>query len=371
MPPNNRLAPPVNNALTGYVPMPADPGLVPPVYSRFGPADYAQNLSIGVGEGLTSRLKSAKQAIQDPIQAVREAAASIRQMYDDPMLALQALRQLRQQVMSGPIGMGQAIGEMAPVGVRGAPVKQDIFIGEKAATWNVRAAQNAELLEKAGASPELIWERWGVWRGPDGRWRQEISDEAMTLKKPFESREISKETNYLPPPAEPIEDLLAHPALMEAYPQLKNTQMSLQKQPEWFPESLEKSGEMRSSLGTTPPSFKLSIRSKSPTKALSVAAHELQHGVQDIEKFQPGAMPTDFYAIARQQLETDSFFQALPEKDKLNAISETAFDLYRRTMGEAEARATEARRLMTLEQRRKTVPSKSYDVDFNKLVQRK
>lgn len=121
MPPNNRLAPPVNNALTGYVPMPADPGLVSPVYSRFGPADYAQNLSIGVGEGLTSRLKSAKQAIQDPIQAVREAAASIRQMYDDPMLALQALRQLRQQVMSGPIGMGQAIGEMAPIGVRGIP----------------------------------------------------------------------------------------------------------------------------------------------------------------------------------------------------------------------------------------------------------
>ena len=128
MPPNNRLAPPVNNALTGYVPMPADPNVVPPVYSRFGPADYAQNLSIGVGEGLTSRLKSAKQAIQDPIQAVREAAASIRQMYDDPMLALQALRQLRQQVMSGPIGMGQAIGEMAPVGVRGAPTMRELDV---------------------------------------------------------------------------------------------------------------------------------------------------------------------------------------------------------------------------------------------------
>jgi len=369
MPPNNRLAPPVNNALTGYVPMPADPGLVPPVYSRFGPADYAQNLSIGVGEGLTSRLKSAKQAIQDPIQAVREAAASIRQMYDDPMLALQALRQLRQQVMSGPIGMGQAIGEMAPVGVRGAPVKQDIFIGEKAATWNVRAAQNAELLEKAGASPELIWERWGVWRGPDGRWRQEISDEAMALKKPFESREISKETNYLPPPAEPIEDLLAHPALMEAYPQLKNTQMLLQKQQDWLPESAQ-SGQLRSRLGANPPSFALDVRSKSPSKALSTLVHELQHGVQDIEKFQQGAMQTDFYAIARKQLETDSLFQALPEKDKLNAISETAFDLYRRTMGEAEARATEARRLMSKEQRRKTLPSKSYDVEFNKLVRR-
>lgn len=128
MPPNNRLAPPVQNALTGYVPMPADSGLVPPVYSRFGSADYAQNLSIGIGEGLTSRLKSAKQTLQDPVQAVKEAAMAIRQMYDDPMLVLQALRQLRQQVMSGPLGAGQAIGEMAPLGVRGqpAPVRSDI-----------------------------------------------------------------------------------------------------------------------------------------------------------------------------------------------------------------------------------------------------
>ena len=122
MPPNNRLAPPLRNSLASYVPAPLDPNMLPPeVLPRFGVGDYAENLSIGVGEGLTSRLKSAKQTLQDPVQAVKETAMAIRQMYDDPMLALQALRQLRQQVMSGPIGMGQAIGEMAPVGVRGAP----------------------------------------------------------------------------------------------------------------------------------------------------------------------------------------------------------------------------------------------------------
>ena len=120
MPPNNRLAPPLRNSLASYVPAPLDPNMLPPEVSpRFGVGDYAENLSIGIGQGLTSRLKSAKQTLQDPVQAVKETAMAIRQMYDDPMLALQALRQLRQQIMSGPIGMGQAIGEMAPIGVRG------------------------------------------------------------------------------------------------------------------------------------------------------------------------------------------------------------------------------------------------------------
>ena len=129
MPPNNRLAPPLRNSLASYVPAPLDPNMMPPEVSpRFGVGDYAQNLSIGVGEGLTSRLKSAKQTLQDPVQAVKETAMAIRQMYDDPMLALQALRQLRQQIMSGPLGAGQAIGEMAPISVRGAPVMQELDV---------------------------------------------------------------------------------------------------------------------------------------------------------------------------------------------------------------------------------------------------
>lgn len=131
MPPNNRLAPPLRNSLASYVPAPLDPNMMPPEVSpRFGVGDYAENLSIGVGEGLTSRLKSAKQTLQDPVQAVKETAMAIRQMYDDPMLALQALRQLRQQVMSGPIGMGQAIGEMAPVGVRKTPSLSNVVKSE-------------------------------------------------------------------------------------------------------------------------------------------------------------------------------------------------------------------------------------------------
>ncbi len=129
MPPNNRLAPPLRNSLASYVPAPLDPNMLPPEVSpRFGVGDYAENLSIGVGEGLTSRLRSAKQTLQDPVQAVKETAMAIRQMYDDPMLALQALRQLRQQIMSGPIGMGQAIGEMAPISIRGAPVMQELDV---------------------------------------------------------------------------------------------------------------------------------------------------------------------------------------------------------------------------------------------------
>ena len=376
-PPNNRLALPARNAMLDpnalgqTVPAPYIPGTTPTPASRFVPGRELENLSIGMGRGITGQLEGTKQMLTDPVGTVRSILEVARQIGADPMAVLRMLQSARQQAMSGALGAGEMIGGMLPITPkRGASIKQDIFIGEKAATWDVRAAQNAELLEKAGVSPQVIWERWGVWRGPDGKWRQEISDEKMGFKKPFESREIGKETNYEPLPSEQIENLLAHQSLMDAYPQLKNTQMALRKQPDWIPDSAQ-GGTIRSNLWSTSPSFTIDVRSKSELEALGSAIHELQHGVQGIEKFEPGASPENFYAMAKQQLKSDSFFQALPEKEKLNAISEAAFNLYRRTMGEAEARATESRRLMTPEQRRKILPSESYDIDFSQLIRRK
>jgi len=369
--PQNRLAPPLQNSLAYSVPAPLEPGMRRPVPERLVLKRELENFSMGLGRGLTAGLEGTKQLLTQPVATARALVEAARQMGTDPGIVLEMLRAARQKAMSGSLGLGELIGENLTPGVRNrAPIKRDIFIGKKAKTWNERAEQNAILLEKAGASPELIWERWGVWRGPDGQWRQEISDESMALKKPFESRGISKETNYKRLPAEPIEDLLSHTALMQAYPQIKNTSLSLNKEPEWLRESLAKSGQLRTKILANPISFKLDIRSKNEPGALDVAAHELQHAIQEIEGFQSGATQSDFFGVARKNLEANPEFQALSEKEKINAIDSLSFDMYKQAMGEAEARATEARRLMTAEQRRKTLPSKSYDVELNNLIRR-
>lgn len=53
-----------------------------------------------------------------------------------------------------------------------------MFIGKGAATWNSAAAAKAKEMLDAGVEPRKIWSETGTWKGPDGHFRQEISDSA-------------------------------------------------------------------------------------------------------------------------------------------------------------------------------------------------
>ena len=58
----------------------------------------------------------------------------------------------------------------------GTAISKAIFIGAAAKTWDAAAAAKAKELEKAGADARSIWQQTGTWKGPDGKWRQEIDD---------------------------------------------------------------------------------------------------------------------------------------------------------------------------------------------------
>lgn len=53
------------------------------------------------------------------------------------------------------------------------------------------------------------------------------------------------------------------------------------------------------------------------------------------------------------------------------AVKDAAYENYRRLAGEAEARATEARRLLDTAQRRALFPEDSYDVPIDELIIRR
>lgn len=124
MPPQNRLAPPLNNSLAYSVPRPLEPGMLPPPPSRFVPRRELENFSAGLGQGITSSLEGAKQMLTEPVATAQALIEAARQIGADPRIVLDMLRAARQKAMSGSFGLGELIGENITPGMRGrgAPV---------------------------------------------------------------------------------------------------------------------------------------------------------------------------------------------------------------------------------------------------------
>lgn len=224
------------------------------------------------------------------------------------------------------------------------PPLAGIFVGKGSKTWNKAMNDIAQDLEARGVSPEKIWEATGNFKSPDGQWRQEISDAGAKFRTNFDASIASKANQYKGGIEGPIGGMYTHSDLYSAYPELLRTdRMTVTKLPDWLPASAESGMHSRTFGGKG----RTEIRGKTEAGALDMTAHELQHAVQNIEKFQPGG--------------TESMFGA----------GEEAFRQYRLLAGEAEARAAAARRLMTEQQRRATFPLNSYDVPINQLIMKK
>ena len=348
-----------------------------------------------------------------------------------------------------------------------------MFIGPLAKTWDAEAAAKAARMELEGLDPRAIWAETGTWKGPEGKWRQEIpdnelkallnmeeiyqprkyyqsvfqklSEEQDEVTKKFKAGSITKENAleefgklknlkesarqqidkyYLHGLGEatrigediPFSQAFKHEELQNAYDDLPN--ISFGKQ---FPfESAGAYSKNRNAIN-------LSMWNNPPE---SVAAHELQHAIQEREGFAKGGNPEQFmtdieaeslrypkvreyltqykdkaYEDAVQAIKTNpdlvkkaekyaeslgefsasaplemkvqdyllsqnpSYLRLYKERQALRELKKlTPEDRYRRLAGEAEARATEARLGMTAAERRAKFPEESYDVPIRELI---
>lgn len=210
-----------------------------------------------------------------------------------------------------------------------------IFIGPKSKLWNNDLAEMFEKLEKQGVSNKEAFLQTGTFRSPDGKLRQEISDEGFDFRVNFESTLPSKENQYKSGTDLPIGGAFEHNLLFSSYPDiLKKYRADIGMRPSWMPES--------SNYGEFNPSQSLvTVRSKNKEKAKKTSIHELQHLIQDVEGFSRGGTI---------------------------GTGENALENYRRLAGEAEARAVDARLPLTMEQRRKIFPLESYDIPIEGLI---
>jgi hypothetical protein len=240
-----------------------------------------------------------------------------------------------------------------------APAIGGMFIGRGAKTWNALAAAKAKELEAAKVDPKIIWQQTGTWKGPDGKWRQEIPDNAPKITDDvFYGIKANQRFTG------PIRQALPHEDLFRAYPDTGDISSGFYA---WSkPEG-------------TYDKFTDSITAGGPgtTSQKSAAVHELQHAIQQREGFARGGSSQEFISDieALSSLNRIGFsemddFQKIMLADlrKKYGSIKTPQQAYQNLAGEAEARATQARMNMTSEQRRATFPEESYDVPLNELI---
>jgi hypothetical protein len=166
------------------IPEAAGQGLPQAPDKPMGWNDYLENLSIGLGRGAVNQMEGIKGLVTSPVESLKGMATGAVEAVRNPRMVAEMLKQTAQRATSGPLGLGEVVGENVnmvrmPKGVD----KREIFIGKTARTWDAAAAKRAEELEATGMAPEEIWRETGTFRAPDGQLRQEISDVGAKLRE--------------------------------------------------------------------------------------------------------------------------------------------------------------------------------------------
>lgn len=215
------------------------------------------------------------------------------------------------------------VGAPAPVAAKAADGSLGSFMGVKSKTFNKADLQGAQNLEAHGGTADELWENHTTMRGADNRWRQEIDDSAMKLRNEAFDHTITPATEgstgmwdvggreaqhtvtlkdtgritgkessveeifkkFTTPAHQPLDKVIDHPELFEAYPELRGIRVR----------------ELTKDLDPTGTTHGMAwgrdlylAKDLAPEFAKSVIAHEVQHIIQGIEGFSKGGSSAMF-----------------------------------------------------------------------------
>jgi hypothetical protein len=311
---------------------------------------------------------------------------SVNAMFDpakqDSSDLLASLSNVAAPLLKGAIGTGAvytAAGALAPEEAEAS------FIGTLAKTFPHDMLGMARKMKDYGLSRAEIWRKTGIdLDNVDGLVRSELDDSGMKVKMARGVREGDEI------PRGSVNDVLTHDGLIAAYPdiaEVRATQIGNKNQGSFDP--VYRFGNQR-------------IKYSSP----NVAAHELQHGIQDREGFAIGGLPENFESqpiIVPNELKQilgkygfGDFVEKDPEEavrrawgylndsgaspEELAKVSELTtqawnsrlsdYDQYKMLAGEAEARNVQTRLNMTAVERRATPPWETLDVPESEQIVR-
>ena len=215
------------------------------------------------------------------------------------------------------------------------------FTGPKSMGWNHDAANTATKLLDNGADPAQVWKDHLIGRMPDGKLFSEIDDslaKISDIKKGFSNKNI--------------EDVISHPELMNNY-NLTTKIDHIPKEYSFHPE------QNKITIGSIP------LESGDPDLLL----HELQHAIQSKEGWPQGGNPE---MLHKEYIQGIKYGDKEATK-KLYGKLLSWDDAYNRLTGEAQARATQDRMNMNMQQRRDNYPlagDKLSDIRLDQLINR-
>lgn len=226
------------------------------------------------------------------------------------------------------------------------PALGGMFIGKGSKVWNPENEQLFMQLEKQGLSPKEIWAKTGTLRGADKMLRQETSDLGSKITdNVYEGIKTNKRYEG------PMSEAFKNPELYNAYPEAKNvtTGMYAWHHPE---------GSYQAETNT------ITAGGPSTTSQKNTALHELQHWVQNKERFARGAdisSEADLIhsGMLRNILEKNpgiNYQDAIGILPTRTNIEKIARQNYHRSAGEVEAELTRTRMNMTPEERLANYP---------------
>ncbi len=218
------------------------------------------------------------------------------------------------------------------------PANTDIrysFAGKNAEGADLHSLASAQQQVNAGYDSERVRQDTGWHRGNDGRWRYEISDKDAALKPEGQNfgsilASAAIDASTAGKSAMTVGDLLDHPRLFAAYPELANIRIA-----EMPPGETATAKVRQTAVGPL-----IMVQPNLKRDAIvSAVTHELQHEIQRTEGFARGGS----------------------KKSTAEWNQNGAAD-YKRLAGEVEARNTQSRLRMTDEQRAAVAPEFTSDI---------
>jgi hypothetical protein len=306
------------------------------------------------------------------------------------------------KVMTSEYGKG-----LRAKGRGGAGPTLESFGGVKAKNAPLQDYARAEELEIAGATPRQIWSETGWRRGVDDKWRFEIDDSRAKFTPEWDSLGVADKSVRT---QKPLGKILDHDGILKNYPQLQKLPILKEKMPAgrqaYFMPGLD--GQ---------PGYIAINPNLTNKQALNVLLHEAQHAIQMVENFTQGGTgegvwqdmsaeeratskehagkfletrraqnkekldglrkkdPESLSKVEKKSLEVlkknilkdTNDLRSLAAGDEAvlkNALKDGNFlhDAYMRIAGEAEARNTQERQMLTEGERREVFPTETQDV---------
>jgi hypothetical protein len=93
------------------IPEAAGQGLPQAPERPMGWNDYLENLSIGLGRGAVNQLEGLKGLVTSPVESVKGIVSGVGEAIRNPRMIAEALQRTGERAASGPLGLGEVVGE--------------------------------------------------------------------------------------------------------------------------------------------------------------------------------------------------------------------------------------------------------------------